>query len=115
MNRRQEEIQTVVIPEAKDRHWCRVMAFLQEAGTIIDFLLHRVYCKRSGEDLSEPALYAMAADDDGEPSDELIVEYLEAIARQARAGFVEGDRFPVFAPLEDYLRQLKEQKKEEHK
>ena len=99
MNRRQEEIQTVVIPETEDRHRCRVMVFLQEAGTIVDFLLRRVYCKRSGEDLAEPALYAQAADDDGERTDELIVKYLDAIARQARAGFVEGDGFPVFAPI----------------
>ena len=118
MNQENDKIQTVVIPEAEDRHWRRVMVFLQEAGTIIDFLLRRVYCKRSGEDLSEPALYAQAADDDGELTDELIVKYLSAIARQARAGFVEGDGFPVFVPMEDYLRQLEGQfntKKEESK
>ena len=44
--------------------------------------------------------------------------YLDAIARQARAGFVEGDGFPVFVPMEDYFRQLERQfntKKEESK
>ena len=41
----------------------------------------------------------MTADDDGELTEEMIVEQLEAIARQARAGFVDGQGFPVFASL----------------
>ena len=47
----------------------------------------------------------LQADADGELTDKMIVEQLEAIARQARAGFIEGDGFPVFVPMEDYLRQ----------
>ena len=113
MNQEHEKIQPAVIPEAEDSHWRRVMVFLQEAGTIIDFLLHRVQCKRTGEDLAEPALYAQAADADGELTEELIVKYLDAIARQARAGFVEGNDglFPVFIPMNTYLNQLERQLK----
>ena len=41
----------------------------------------------------------MTADNDGELTEEMIVAQLEAIARQARAGFVDGSGFPVFASL----------------
>ena len=93
------------------RHWRRIEIFLCEARVVVDYLHWRVCCRRYG-DLPESPLFKMAADDDGELTDEQIVEYLEAIARQARAGFVAGKGFPIFLPLEDYLRQDKQLEKE---
>ena len=94
-------------PAEEDAHWRRVMVFLQQADTILDYLLRRVYAKRKGEDLSEPALYAQTADDDGPLTDELVVGYLEAIAGQARAGFIDGSGLPFFS-IDDYLKSTKE-------
>lgn len=62
--------------------------------------LRRVYAKRLGEDLSEPVLYAETADIDGPLSEELVVRYVEAIARSAQAGFVDVDGFPIFGSME---------------
>ena len=100
-----------VLSEAEAKHWQRIICFLQEAETVVHFLLRRAHCKQTGKDLSEPTAFAVQADADGELTDKMIVEQLEAIARQARAGFVEGDGFPVFVPMEDYLRQLERQLK----
>lgn len=86
-------------PEAGERHWERVQRFLQEVGLVVDYLHARVVCKRNGEPEKLSPLYAQVADADGELTDELIVEQLNAIARQAAAGFVAGDGFPVFGPL----------------
>lgn len=84
--------------EAVD-HWRRIQAFLQEVGIVNDYLHWRVLCKRYGEQPGSP-LFAMVADTDGELTDEVIIEKLEAIARQARAGFVAGEGFPLFGSLE---------------
>ena len=84
--------------EACDVRWRRIQAFIQEAGIVLDYLHWRVLCKRYGEQPAS-ALFLMTADDDGELTEEMIVEQLEAIARQARAGFVVGPGFPVFASL----------------
>ena len=84
--------------EACDTRWRRIQAFIQEAGLVLDYLHWRVLCKRYGEQPAS-ALFLMTADDDGELTEEMIVEQLEAIARQARAGFVDGQGFPVFASL----------------
>lgn len=84
--------------EACDVRWRRIQAFIQEAGIVLDYLHWRVLCKRYGEQPAS-ALFLMTADDDGELTEEMIVEQLEAIARQARAGFVDGPEFSVFASL----------------
>ena len=97
---RQKSLCSSGICELKDAHWRQVVVFLQEAGTVIDYLLRRVYAKQAGEELSEPVLYAETADDDGPLTDELTVHYLDAMARQARAGFVDGSGFPVFGSME---------------
>ena len=84
--------------EACDERWRRIQAFIQEAGLVLDYLHWRVLCKRCG-DQPAPALFLMTADGDGELTEEMIIAQLEAIARQARAGFVDGPGFPVFASL----------------
>ena len=83
-------------PETCNARWRRIQAFIQEAGLVLDYLHWRVLCKRCG-DQPAPALFLMTADSDGELTEEMIVAQLEAIARQARAGFVDGPGFPVFA------------------
>ena len=88
----------VSTPETCDARWRLIQAFIQEAGIVLDYLHWRVLCKRYGEQPAS-ALFLMTADDDGELTEEMIVEQLEAIARQARAGFVDGQGFPVFASL----------------
>lgn len=85
-------------PETCDARWRRIKAFIQEAGLVLDYLHWRVLCKCSG-DQPASALFLMTADNDGELTEEMIVAQLEAIARQARAGFVDGPGFPVFASL----------------
>lgn len=84
--------------EACDVRWRRIQAFIQEAGLVLDYLHWRVLCKRCG-DQPAPALFLMTADGDGKLTEEMIVAQFEAIARQARAGFVDGPGFPVFASL----------------
>ena len=84
--------------KASDVRWRRIQAFIQEVGIVLDYLHWRVLCKRYGEQPAS-ALFLMTADDDGELTEEMIVKQLEAIARQARAGFVDGPGFPVFASL----------------
>ena len=84
--------------EACDERWRRIQAFIQEAGLVLDYLHWRVLCKRCG-DQPAPALFLMTADGDGELTEEMISAQFEAIARQARAGFVDGPGFPVFASL----------------
>ena len=88
----------VSTPETREARWRRIQAFIQEAGLVLDYLHWRVLCKCSG-DQPAPALFLMTADGDGELNEEMIVARLEAIARQARAGFVDGPGFPVFASL----------------
>ena len=84
--------------EACDVRWRRIQAFIQKAGLVLDYLHWRVLCQRCG-DQPAPALFLMTADGDGELTEEMIVAQFEAIARQARAGFVDGPGFPVFASL----------------
>ena len=84
--------------EACDVRWRRIQVFIQEAGIVLDYLHWRVLCKRYGEQPAS-ALFLMTADDDGELTEEMIVKQLEAIAQQARAGFVDGPGFPVFSSL----------------
>ena len=84
--------------EACDARWRRIQAFIQEAGIVLDYLHWRILCKYYG-DQPASALFLMTADGDGELTEEMIVAQLEAIARQARAGFVDGPGFPVFASL----------------
>lgn len=84
---------------AEATRWLRIQSFIQEAGLVLDYLHWRVLCKRCG-DQPAPTLFMMTADADGELTEEMIVEQLEAIARQARAGFVDGHCFPVFASRE---------------
>ena len=85
-------------PEPRDVRWRRIQAFIQEAGIVLDYLHWRVLCKCDG-DQPASALFLMTADGDGELTEEMIVARLEAIARQARAGFVDGPGFPIFASL----------------
>ena len=85
-------------PEPRDARWRRIQAFIQEAGIVLDYLHWRVLCKCSGAQPA-PELFLMTADSDGELTEEMVVAQLEAIARQARAGFVDGPGFPVFASL----------------
>ena len=82
-----------------DKRLRRIQSFLQEAGIVLDYLHWRVLCKLYGEQPA-PTLYLMTSDIDGELTEEMVVEQLEAIALQARAGFVDGPGFPVFAPLD---------------
>ncbi len=89
---------TVSTLETCDARWRHIQAFIQEAGLVLDYLHWRVLCKRCG-DQSAPDLFLMTADGDGELTEEMIIAQLEAIARQARAGFVDGPGFPVFASL----------------
>ena len=84
--------------QACDVRWRRIQAFIQEAGLVLDYLHWRVLCKRCG-DQPAPALFLMTADGDGELTEEMIIAQFEAIARQARVGFVDGPGFPVFASL----------------
>ena len=84
--------------ETCDARWRRIQAFIQEAGIVLDYLHWRVLCKCSGAQPAS-ALFLMTADGDGELTEEMVVAQLEAIARQARAGFVDGPGFPVFASL----------------
>lgn len=88
------------VPESEDSHWAQVQRFLQEVGLVVDYLHWRVICKRCGEQPLPSPLFAMTADADGELTDKLVVKQLEDIARQARAGFIAGDGFPVFGPLD---------------
>ncbi|MBQ6007083.1 MAG: hypothetical protein IJL17_00990 [Kiritimatiellae bacterium] len=88
----------VATTENSDARWRRIQAFIQEAGIVLDYLHWRVLCKCSG-DQPASALFLMTADSDGELTEEMIVVQLEAIARQARAGFVDGPGFPMFASL----------------
>jgi len=85
--------------EGTDSRWRRIQAFLQEVGVVNNYLHWRVLCKRYGEQPGSP-LFRMTADLEGELSEELIVKQLEAIARQARAGFVPGEGFPLFGSFE---------------
>lgn len=85
--------------EMADQRWERIQAFVQEAGIVLEYLHWRVLCKRYGEQPAS-ALFAMTADVDGELTEEMIVDQLEAIARQARAGFVDGPGFPVFGSVD---------------
>lgn len=88
----------VATTETCDARWRRIQAFIQEAGLVLDYLHWRVLCKCCG-DQPAPTLFLMTADSDGELNEEMIVAQLEAIARQSRAGFVDGQGFPVFASL----------------
>ena len=85
-------------PETCNARWRRIQAFIQEAGIVIDYLHWRVLCKCSGVQPAS-ALFLMTADGDGELNEEMVIARLEAIARQAWAGFVDGPGFPVFASL----------------
>lgn len=87
------------MPESDDMHWMRVQRVLQEVGLVVDYLHTRVVCKRNCESTTLSPHFAQVADADGELTDVLIVKQLEAIARQAKAGFVSGEGFPVFGPL----------------
>ena len=88
----------VSTPETCDARWRRIQAFIQEAGIVLDYLHWRVLCKCSGVQPAS-ALFLMTADGDGELNEEMVIARLEAIARQARAGFVDGPGFPVFASI----------------
>lgn len=76
-----------------------IAAWVVEASCLGNWSTWRygLYCNVEPEKLS--LLVGQLADADGELTDELIVEQLNAIARQAAAGFVAGDGFPVFGPL----------------
>ena len=89
---------TQIITGEDNKRWRRIQAFIQEVGVVNDYLHWRVLCKRHGAQPALP-LFKMTAESEGELTEESIIELYEAIARQARAGFVEGSGFPVFAPL----------------
>lgn len=95
------KINRITVQESEEKHWERVQRFLQEVGLVCDYLHWRVVCKRCGEQPAPSPLFAMTADADGELSDGLIIKQLEVISQQARAGFVEGEGFPVFGSLEN--------------
>lgn len=98
-------------PPSENRRWERILCFLQETGMVIDYLHWRVDSKRHGE---QPAssLFLMEADTDGELTEDMVIEQLEAIARQARAGFVDGPDFPVFGSLAGRLKNSRQGGKE---
>jgi hypothetical protein len=75
-------------------------AYLLEAAAVIHYLHWRVVVKRDGEYKPDHGSFEIQADCDGEFTEALVVEYLEAMAKQARAGFCRGPNFPVFGTLE---------------
>ena len=77
----------------------RMQMYLQEAAAVIHYLHWRVVVKRDGEYKPDHGSFEIQADCDGEFTEALVVEYLEAIAKQARAGFCRGPNFPVFGSL----------------
>ena len=77
----------------------RMQAYLQEAAAVIHYLHWRVVVMRDGEYKPDHGSFEIQADCDGEFTEALVVEYLEAIAKQARAGFCRGPNFPVFGSL----------------
>ena len=79
--------------------WRRIQTFLQEAAMVIDYLHWRTLGKQNLEQPEDP-LFALTADQDGDLTEDAVVGQLEAIARQARAGFVDGDEFPLFGSLD---------------
>lgn len=79
--------------------WRRILAFLQEAAMVIDYLHWRVLGKQNLEQPGE-LLFALTADLEGPLTEDAVVRQLEAIAQQARAGFVDGDDFPLFGSLD---------------
>ena len=78
----------------------RMQPYLQEAAAVIHYLHWRVVVMRDGEYKPDHGSFEIQADCDGEFTEALVVEYLEAIAKQARAGFCSGPNFPVFGTLE---------------
>lgn len=89
--------------------WTHILAFVQEAGLVMDYLHNRIVAEKMGGKVeSTTSLFDQLKDSDGELTEDMLVEYLDAIARQAKAGFVEGEGFPVFAPLVDRTFQNKE-------
>ena len=77
----------------------RMQMYLQEAAAVIHYLHWRVVVMRDGEYKPDHGSFEIQADCDGEFTEALVVEYLEAIAKQARAGFCRGPNFPVFGSL----------------
>lgn len=88
--------------ENMDPRWRNIQIFLQEVGIVVDYLHWRAVrqCHGDGEK-SESPLFALQASLDGPLTEAAIVEQLEAIARQARKGFVAGPDFPVFGALKE--------------
>lgn len=78
----------------------RMQVFLQEAAAVIHYLHWRVVVKRDGEYKPDHGSFEIQADCDGELTEATVVEYLEAIAKQAREGFVASGKFPVFGSLD---------------
>lgn len=99
------------LPPSEDQRWERILVFLQEAGLVLDYLHWRVLSKRYGEQPASP-VFGMQADNDGELTEDMVIEQLEAIARQARAGFVDGPDFPVFGSLAGRLKNSRQGGKE---
>jgi len=77
-----------------------IQSYLEEAAVTIDYLRWRVLSERLGDQPASP-LFKITADMDGAFSEAQVIEQLEAIARQARAGFCRGEGFPVFGVLVD--------------
>lgn len=88
--------------------WKHILAFLQEAGLVLDYLHNRIVVEKLGGEVAPSSLFGQLSDADGDLTEDLIVKHLETIARTARAGFVEGDGFPVFAQLENRTFQKEE-------
>jgi len=84
--------------EAAEKRLIYIQSFLEEAAMTIEYWRWRVVSERLGE---QPAsyLFKLTADMDGPFSEDQVLEQLDAIARQARAGFCRGEGFPVFGVL----------------
>ena len=78
----------------------RMQVFLQEAAAVVDFLHWRVVVMRDEAYKPSHGCFEIQADCDGELTEATVVEYLEAIAKQAREGFVASEKFPVFGSLD---------------
>lgn len=78
----------------------RMQVFLQEAAAVVDFLHWRVVAMRDEAYKPSHGCFEIQADCDGELTEATVVEYLEAIAKQACEGFVASEKFPVFGSLD---------------
>ena len=92
----EENTMKSIEPEIEREKLERMQGFLQNAAMTIDYLHWWVTSKIEGKEGAKNGLFEYQLDDDGEFTEEKVVSHIEAIAKYARAGFGEGDDFPLF-------------------